>query len=456
MRKYGFLALIAVLICSIGASVDQSPSICSIARTTFQGWHAYSLTNGLITLRVVPDIGGRAIQFEMGTHAYFFVNPELAGKILPREENDRGHKWANYGGDKDWLGPQGFDAADEWAGPPDYNLDGSAYASEIVKDTPDEVAVRVTSPPDERSGLILSRVYHVERGSSSVRVDHSMQNISAHDVRWGFQEVTQSDTVDPDDRQEPNRDMWAYCPINPHSRFPNGYVPQFGEVRHPAYHVRADGLFALQCIYQVAQVGLDSESGWLAVLNGKTQYAFAERFRAVPGAKYPDDCTVEFWLNAPHRQIEEADRTHENPQRVPFYLETEIISPFLELKPGESGHFQTEWFASRGIGTVINVTEAGTAYQPLKIDVTASSKAHLSGTFGVFYLGTAEISLKSHSGEVLQTISLEKVSPEQLLRVDRELQLPDGTWRVSLNVRDFSGRNRGELGNLLVEPHGSN
>ena len=140
---------------------------------------------------------------------------------------------------------------------------------------------------------------------------------------------------------------------------------------------------------------------------------------------------------------------------MPFYLETEIISPFFELKPGETGQFQTEWFASRGIGTVKNVTEAGTACQPFKIDATAS-KAHLSGIFGVFYLGTAEISLKSSSGEVLQTISLGKVSPEQVLRVDRELQLPDGTWRVSLDVRDASGRNRGELGNLLVEPNGSN
>jgi hypothetical protein len=107
----------------------------------------------------------------------------LAGKILPREENERGHKWANYGGDKDWLAPQGFDTSDQWAGPPDYTIDGSRYAAKVIKDTPDEVALQLTSPPDERSGLIISRVYHVERGSTRVRLEHTMQNISVHTVR---------------------------------------------------------------------------------------------------------------------------------------------------------------------------------------------------------------------------------------------------------------------------------
>ena len=64
---------------------------CSLTRTTFRGWQAYRLSNGLVKLTVTPDIGGRAIQYELGSHSYFFVNPELAGRVLPREQNDRGH-----------------------------------------------------------------------------------------------------------------------------------------------------------------------------------------------------------------------------------------------------------------------------------------------------------------------------------------------------------------------------
>ena len=54
---------------------------CSLTRTTFRGWQAYRLSNGLVKLTVTPDIGGRAIQYELGSHSYFFVNPELAGRV---------------------------------------------------------------------------------------------------------------------------------------------------------------------------------------------------------------------------------------------------------------------------------------------------------------------------------------------------------------------------------------
>jgi hypothetical protein len=119
-----------------------------------------------------------------------------------------------------------------------------------------------------------------------------------------------------------------------------------------------------------------------------------------------------------------------------------------------SGHFETEWFASRSPRPVIGVTDAGVVSEPLKMEGTANV-AQLSGMFGVFYLGTAEISIKGHGGEVLQTLPLGRVSPEQALRLDQRVQLPTGTWRVSINVLDALGRNRGELGNVLAEFHGS-
>jgi len=76
--------------------------------TQFQGWNAYRLTNGLITLYVAPDIGGRAIQLELGEKGLFFVNKDLAGKVLPAEQNDLKSGWANYGGDKVWPAPGGW------------------------------------------------------------------------------------------------------------------------------------------------------------------------------------------------------------------------------------------------------------------------------------------------------------------------------------------------------------
>ena len=424
---------------------------CSLTRTTFRGWQAYRLSNGLVKLTVTPDIGGRAIQYELGSHSYFFVNPELAGRVLPREQNDRGHDWANYGGDKDWLGPQGFDSADQWAGPPDYNIDGSPYTAAIAKENADEVALRVTSPADDRSGLVLARIYHLERGSTRVRVEHFMKNISGHNARWGFQEVTQSDTADPDQPAKPHPNLRVYCPTNPRSRYPRGYIPQYGEVTHPAYHVRGDGLFGLHYVYQVAQVGLDSEAGWLAVWNGKTQDAFVQRFRYVPGADYPDNCTVEFYLNGPRRQpqVGAAGPAPAEPRVTPYYLETEIISPYITLKPGEEGFFETEWFATRCAGPVLNVSDAGITTDLFSAQVMGNN-ATLAGTFGIFFPGTAAISFKSRSGEELKVLPIGRVTPEEILRLDRRVELPAGTWRISLSLRDMQGRDRGELGNVTL------
>ena len=126
-----------------------------VEKTQFNGWNAYRLTNGIVTLYVTPDIGGRAIQLQLGDKAFFFVNNDLAGKVVPPEQNSLKAGWANYGGDKVWPAPEGWMNENEWPSIPYYTLDGSKYAAEVVRQTPAEVAVRVTSPPDPRTGRAI-------------------------------------------------------------------------------------------------------------------------------------------------------------------------------------------------------------------------------------------------------------------------------------------------------------
>lgn len=96
-----------------------------LERTQYNGWNAYLLTNGLVTLYVAPDLGGRAIQLQLGDQEYFFVNEELAGEIVPAGQNNLKTGWANYGGDKVWPEPEGWMSDEEWASLPYYILDGS-------------------------------------------------------------------------------------------------------------------------------------------------------------------------------------------------------------------------------------------------------------------------------------------------------------------------------------------
>jgi hypothetical protein len=114
---------------------------------------------------------------------------------------------------------------------------------------------------------------------------------------------------------------------------------------------------------------------WLAVWNGKSQHTFVERFRYVSGADYPDRCKVEFYLNGPgrHTQIDAAGPTPADPRVTPYYLETEIISPYISLRPGEEGSFETEWFATRSAEHIRGVTDSGVVCEPFRAHVSGSS-----------------------------------------------------------------------------------
>src|SRR5438046_6590354 len=163
-----------------------------LERTQYKGWNVYRLTNGIISLLIAPDIGGRAIQLQLGDQEFFFVNPDLAGKVLPPEENNVKAGWANYGGDKVWPAPEGWMSDNEWPSIPYYVLDGSRFKSEVVTDTPAEAAVRVTSPPDPRTGVQFVRTYHVYAGTTRVKVEPVMRNISQRQVRWGIGQLIQN------------------------------------------------------------------------------------------------------------------------------------------------------------------------------------------------------------------------------------------------------------------------
>src|SRR5437870_4648876 len=76
---------------------------CRVESVDYKGWQAQQVSNRWMQLVFVPQNGGRMIQVSFNGHAYFFVNPKLAGKYMPPSQD----QWFNYGGDKLWLLPEG-------------------------------------------------------------------------------------------------------------------------------------------------------------------------------------------------------------------------------------------------------------------------------------------------------------------------------------------------------------
>jgi len=436
----------------------QSPShAAKLEKTQYRGWNVYKLTNGIVSLIVAPDIGGRAIQLQLGDQDFFFVNPDLAGKVLPESENNLKSGWANYGGDKAWPGPEGWMNDDQWPSIPYYVLDGSKFQAEVVKETADEVAVRVTSPPDPRSGVQLARTYHVYAGTTRVTVDQLMRNISRRQVRWGIWHLIQNEGADLHDPSKPNPELYMYVPLNPHSMFPNGFYHPYGDSRHPSCEVTQGGrMLRIHYLYRVGKVAADSNAGWYAVVNGQKSIGFVESFKYFSGQAYPDDASVEQWNDGPGTISRGPwDQTlADDPKKTPYFLESEVLSPYATLDPGEEYLFTVHWSPTSVVNPIVDAAWAGAVSEPLTAKAEGGGDSiRLMGVFGVFTPGTLIASFYSPMGEELGHDTLQSVDPRQVVRLNKSVPLPKDTFRVSISVRDEDGENRGFLGNVIVGQH---
>jgi hypothetical protein len=436
------------------AMASAQAGAARIEKTRYRGWDAYRLTNGIISLYLTPQIGGRAIQLQLGDQEFFFVNQDLAGKVLPESENNLKSGWANYGGDKVWPAPEGWTNDDEWPSIPYYVLDGSPFQLAIVKDDSREVAARVTSPPDPRTGVQFERTFHVYAGVTRITVDQVMRNISRRRIRWGIWHLIQNDAADIHDPSKPNPELYMYVPLNPHSRFPRGYYHPYGDVRHPSYELIDGGrMLRIHYLYRVGKVAADSSAGWFAVVNGQKHIGLVETFRYFSGLEYPDDASVEEWNNGPGTisrgpfdQILPND-----PRQTPYFMESEVLSPFATLDPGEEYKFTVHWCPTRVPNPIVGATWAGAISQPLTAEVEGS-QVILKGVFGVFTPGTAEATFYTRRGEELNRVMLARVDPREVFRLDQAVPRPAAAFRVNIVLRDEDGENCGYLGNAILRP----
>jgi hypothetical protein len=426
-----------------------------LEQTQYRKWNVYKLSNGLVSLFVAPDLGGRAIQLQLGDHEYFFVNKDLEGKVLPESENNLKAGWANYGGDKAWPGPEGWMNDSEWASVPYYILDGTHYKSEIVTNNAAEVAVRVTSPQDPRTGTQFIRTFHVYAGTTRIKVDQVMRNISRREIRWGIWHLIQNDAADVNDPSKPNPDLYMYIPLNPHSKYPEGYYKPYGDARHPSYEVLPGGrMLRVHYLYRVCKAAADSSAGWYAVVNGQKNIGLVENFKYFPDQEYPDGASVQTWNDGPGTisrgpfdQI-----LADDPKKTPYFLESEGMSPYARLEPGEEYSYPVYWSPTRVPNPISSdPTSGGVASEPLTGKLIGTTVT-LKGTFGVFTPGTLQADFFSAMGEDLGHVMLQSVDPREVVKLDKTVPCPTDAFRVSLTARDGDGENRGSLGNFILRP----
>jgi hypothetical protein len=414
--------------------------------STYRGWKTLSLRNGLVELQVLPEIGGRILQFKLGGKEFLWVNPQLAGQLPPANGLAADGGWFNVGGDKLWPAPQGWDNDQQWPGPPDAVLDGQPYALERLGVQPGQTAIRLTSGRDLRSGILFSRVVRLFDGSTRVSFEATMQNVDTTPRRWGIWAHTQLDGAKADGSGH-NPLMQAWCPLNPESHFPKGYHVIFGEEDNPSFQPDAKrGLMHVQYQYRVGKIGLDSAAGWVATLDGESGAVFVQRFVFKPKEEYPDGSSVEFWLNG-LGQIRAYNKDMVMPANAaenPYVFESEVLSPFAALRPGQSYTWCYDWYACHigGDFPILNCTDAGVVTEPL-VATAATDTLTLHGRFGVFAPGLLEVAAQDSSGrEVARQRLSARVSPLAAAAVDATLKVSASATTVVLTVLDADGRSR--------------
>jgi hypothetical protein len=434
MKKVIYLSLMGFMVLFCGCQADT------------QGWATENINNGLIALQIVPEIGGRVMQYSLGEHDFFWNNPKLINVAPPESGLGLEGQWLDYGGEKLWPAPQGWDNDQQWPGPPDAVLDGGPYA---MKTLTENKAVKLTSQKDMASGIQFSRVIKIADGTTRISIDATMTNIDTKPRRWGIWSVLRMDASSRIG-DEYNKNFRAYCTLNPDSKFYKGYDIQFGLVNNPTFVAdHESGMFKVHYQRLVGKARIDSPGGWVAVANGEDGYVFVQRYTYEPGKAYPDDASVEFWTHGTGAFYawSKLNTMAESPKETPNFFECELLSPYAALNPGEQYSFHYDWYSAKipsGLG-IVDCTETGVVCEPLAA-VRNGKSLNITGKFGVFYEGSLVVHYLDAAGNNIHTESMiQQVSPLKASVLSHTLRAIENTASVSLHLYDKTGRDVGQL-----------
>jgi hypothetical protein len=429
---------------------SKSHRPCQIRSTTFEGWAADEISNEWLQLTIVKQLGGRLMQVNFAGHPYLFVNPKYKGQYIPPAQAN-GH-WINYGGDKVWALPEGRSDEQHWASVTSDILDDGVYELKIISQAP-VCTVRLDGPADPVTGLQYSREISLSADSPRISFHTIMKNSTGHSIRWSMQTVSQYNTSDAHNLAEYNRNFWAFAPLNPASVYFNSHQVVSGLADDPSFSM-SGGLFKLHWLYLENEVWLDSTAGWLAVVDGDSQFAMVERFRFMKGMEYPGKATLIFYKNGARVDLNENGRPElrsTDVENTPYYMEAEVNSPMVDLQADESYAMDTTWWPTRADGQVREVTDAGVVLSPIAVTASSGSIA-LAGSFGVFFTGKLQAYLYDMQGLRQQVVDLQSVEPQTRVDLHREVKPAQQTGRISIHLIDDQGVDRGSLGEVAVPP----
>ena len=139
-----------------------------------------------------------------------------------------------------------------------------------------------------------------------------------------------------------------------------------------------------------------------------------------------------------------------SPEGRLHYMEAEINSPIVNLKPSETYALDTKWFPTRTEKEFSTVRDAGI----IESELSASRKPQsivLSGKFGVFVpCNLVALFYDRNNNSPTRNISLQAADPAKVVDLHQEIAIIKSDARISIHVIDEKGIDRGALGEASI------
>jgi hypothetical protein len=415
-------SLIALVLLTSWAISADNTTASLVTNYQQWGWDAVVMQNGLVTIAILPDVGGRILQYDLGTHPSMWINSAELGKTYTPSGTSGGH---TFGGFMNWPSPQA-----RWGWPPPPTIDYGKYATEIKSAGDDSCVVSAVGQKEKWSaaGLHFERQMTMYKGSSRVKVEQTLVNEGTTAASWGVWDITESLTHHAGETDYEN--FWVYFPVTTDSIWfdtPDKRVVR-GEV--------APGIYGAQ-YFPVGgmKIFANNYAGWIAYVDKRDGYAYIKKYDIVQGANYPlNDNSIKVDKNGFHDKLWLGST----------YWEIEIVAPVVELQPnGGKYTFVEDWYATRVYGPILAVNESGAVENKLVWD--AYTKV-LSGKFGVFYVGQAQIAFIDKNGGVIEKGNSYNVTPMEKFELAETItSVPENTDTIQLILQDANGKQIGVL-----------
>lgn len=273
--------------------------------------------NGIIKLVIVPEQGGRIVEFSKNNINILFRNEKYKYSKGDIKKKRNQENWINFGGYKGWCAPQG-----KWGWPPFFEIDLNTFSYKISK-CEDSISIELKSIKFKELGLQFIREIIIKDNCDYINIKETIVNVGNDEANWSVWANTQVLTS-------------GYCEVGLNSDPYFGGVTLYQDFDMPTtknYNIyKKDNYNNLKVIcdnkakFKIGVVTDKEEIKYYYIVNENEKLLFTIKFKYEGKVVYPHGSNVEIFVD---------DELN--------YSEIEVLGGESKMKPGESKSLELVW-----------------------------------------------------------------------------------------------------------------